>query len=52
LEEAEVARHKMRKGGVMVHGAVDGEREKGLSGRGSEESFDHLRASEVTIKGD
>jgi D-arabinono-1,4-lactone oxidase len=52
LEETEVGREKLRKGGVMVHGVVDWEKERGLSGSGSEESFDHLRASEVTIKGD
>jgi D-arabinono-1,4-lactone oxidase len=52
LEETEAGREKLRKGGVMVHGVVDWEKERGLSGSGSEESFDHLRASEVTIKGD
>jgi len=51
LEECEVGRTRLRRGGVMVTGEVwDDECEKGeLSGNSSEESFDHLRASDVTI---
>lgn len=56
LEESEVGRKKLWKGGVMVTGEVREEEEgsdKGFSdGRNSsEESFDHLRASDVTITG-
>jgi D-arabinono-1,4-lactone oxidase len=49
LEEVEVGRKKLWKGGVLVMGAV--EDEGGLSGNTSEESFDHLRESDVTVKG-
>ncbi|CZT06383.1 related to D-arabinono-1,4-lactone oxidase [Rhynchosporium agropyri] len=52
LEEREVARRRVRSGGVMVTGEVSddvvGEKETS-SGNSSEESFDHLRASDVTI---
>ncbi len=50
LEEAEVKRKKLWKGGVEISGAV-AEQEKGLSGNSSEESFENLRASEVTLEG-
>jgi D-arabinono-1,4-lactone oxidase len=51
LEEVEVGRRKLWRGGVKVMGVVDDVREEGSlrSVSGSEESFDHLRASEVTI---
>jgi D-arabinono-1,4-lactone oxidase len=57
LEEVEVGRRKLWKGGMMVLGRVEEDLEiekrelEGLSGHSSEESFDLLRASEVTIKG-
>jgi D-arabinono-1,4-lactone oxidase len=53
LEESEVMRRKLWSGGFKVQGVVvgEGETEGGLSsGNSSEESFDHLRASEVTVK--
>ncbi|KAG0651766.1 hypothetical protein D0Z07_1687 [Hyphodiscus hymeniophilus] len=50
LEEVEVGRRKLWKGGVQVTGVVDGEGEPALSGYSSEESFDHMRASEATVK--
>lgn len=52
LEECEVSRKKLSSGGVAVTGEVfDHEHgENGLSGNSSEESFDHLRLSDVTIK--
>jgi D-arabinono-1,4-lactone oxidase len=49
LEEVEVGRKKIWKGGVLVIGEV--EDDCGLSGSTSEESFDHLRESDVTVKG-
>ncbi|PMD54500.1 uncharacterized protein K444DRAFT_105146 [Hyaloscypha bicolor E] len=49
LEEVEVGRKKIWKGGVLVMGEV--EDDCGLSGSTSEESFDHLRESDVTVKG-
>lgn len=52
LEEVEVGRRKLWKGGMKVTGIVDahGKDQGSLSsGHGSEESFDHLRASEVTV---
>ena len=49
LEEVEVGRRKLWKGGLQVTGFVEGKDEGGLSGNSSEESFDVLRASEVTI---
>jgi D-arabinono-1,4-lactone oxidase len=51
LEEVEVGRRKLWKGGMKVTGVVeeDEKDEDSLSsGNGSEESFDHLRGSEVT----
>jgi D-arabinono-1,4-lactone oxidase len=57
LEEVEVGRRKLWKGGMMVLGRVEEDLEvekrdlEGLSGHSSEESFDLLRASEATIKG-
>jgi D-arabinono-1,4-lactone oxidase len=56
LEEVEVGRRKLWKGGMMVLGKVEEDLEvensmEGLSGHSSEESFDLLRASEVTVKG-
>ncbi len=54
LEETEIARRNLWSGGVKVVGAVlGGEEKEGLSssGHSSEDSFDHLRASDVTIKG-
>jgi len=52
LEEREVGREQRREGGVLVKGVVGGEeREKGLSRHSSEESFDEMRASEITVKG-
>lgn len=52
LEETEIARRKLWGGGVKVVGAVLGAEEKGLSRstHSSEDSFDHLRASEITVK--
>jgi D-arabinono-1,4-lactone oxidase len=49
LEEVEVGRKKLWKGGVLITGEV--EDNGGLSGNTSEESFDHLRESDVTVKG-
>jgi D-arabinono-1,4-lactone oxidase len=49
LEEVEVGRRKLWKGGMEVTGVVEEVKEGNLSGNSSEESFDHLRASEVTI---
>ncbi|KAH8792040.1 D-arabinono-1,4-lactone oxidase-domain-containing protein [Hyaloscypha finlandica] len=49
LEEVEVGRKKIWGGGVLVMGEV--EDDCGLSGSTSEESFDHLRESDVTVKG-
>jgi D-arabinono-1,4-lactone oxidase len=49
LEEVEVGRENLWKGGVLVTGEVEDDR--GLSGNTSEESFDHLRESDVTVKG-
>jgi D-arabinono-1,4-lactone oxidase len=46
LEEVEVGRKKIRGGGVLVMGE-----DCGLSGSTSVESFDHLRESDVTVKG-
>lgn len=54
LEEAEVKRTKLWKGGVMVDMVVgageEGEKD-GISMSGSEDSFDHLRESDATVKG-
>ncbi|RDW92609.1 hypothetical protein BP5796_02003 [Coleophoma crateriformis] len=56
LEETEVGREQLWKGGVKVLGAIpgaggDAEGEKSFSsGHGSEESFDHLRASEASMR--
>ena len=50
LEEVEVGRKKLWKGGVLVTGEVEDD-DRGLSGNTSEESFDHLRESDVTVKG-
>ncbi|EKD12310.1 uncharacterized protein L3040_000221 [Drepanopeziza brunnea f. sp. 'multigermtubi'] len=54
LEECEVRREKLAKGGVMVTGKIFDieDSEKELSGNSSEGSFDHLRASDVTIIAD
>jgi D-arabinono-1,4-lactone oxidase len=49
LEEVEVGRKKLWKGGLLITGEV--EDNGGLSGNTSEESFDHLRESDVTVKG-
>lgn len=49
LEEVEVSREKNRKGGLLVQGVV-GQGEGSISSKSSEESFDELRASEITIK--
>jgi D-arabinono-1,4-lactone oxidase len=49
LEEVEIGRRKLWKGGVLVTSEVEDDR--GLSGNTSEESFDHLRESDVTVKG-
>ncbi len=49
LEEVEVERKKLWRGGILVTGVV--EDEGGLSGNTSEESFDHLRESDVTVTG-
>lgn len=51
LEEVEVGRERRREGGVVVRSVVGGadaekEKEKGYS---SEESFDEMRASEITV---
>ncbi|KAH6668187.1 D-arabinono-1,4-lactone oxidase-domain-containing protein [Halenospora varia] len=55
LEEVEVSRQQLRSGGVLINGVVGGAEqslgEKGLGGNSSEESFDEMRASEVTVKG-
>ncbi|KAF8852343.1 L-gulonolactone/D-arabinono-1,4-lactone oxidase [Acephala macrosclerotiorum] len=57
LEETEITRRKLWSGGVKVVGAVGGgytgeEKERlSRSGHSSEDSFDHLRASDVTTKG-
>jgi D-arabinono-1,4-lactone oxidase len=53
LEEVEVGRRRLWKGGVKVTCVVEaeGKDEGALSVNGSEESFDHLRASEVTMGG-
>lgn len=52
LEEVEVGRQPLKTGGVKVFGEVMA-REKEVDGEstnGSEESFDHLRESDVTIR--
>ena len=54
LEESEATRKKLWSGGFKVQGVItcgrEGEKERGVSsGNSSEESFDHLRASEVTV---
>lgn len=48
LEEREVSREIKREGGLLVKNVV-GTEEKRLSGYSSEESFDEMRASEITI---
>jgi D-arabinono-1,4-lactone oxidase len=49
LEEEEVRRQKLWKGGLQISGAVaEKERRLNSSGNGSEESFENLRASEFT----
>ncbi|TVY35072.1 putative D-arabinono-1,4-lactone oxidase [Lachnellula subtilissima] len=50
LEEREVGREIMKEGGLLVKNVVGAE-EKRLSGYSSEESFDEMRASEITIPG-
>jgi D-arabinono-1,4-lactone oxidase len=47
LEEVEVSRIKLWKGGIKVQGGVFGEEKEALSGTSSEESFDHLRESDI-----
>lgn len=53
LEEVEVGREKLWNGGMKVLGAVGIGAEKegsvGLTSNSSEESFDHLRESDVTV---
>ncbi|KAE8448760.1 hypothetical protein EG329_008976 [Mollisiaceae sp. DMI_Dod_QoI] len=54
LEETEIARRNLWSGGVKVVGAVLGGEEKeslSRSGHSSDDSFDHLTASDVTIRG-
>ena len=52
LEEIEVIRKRLWKGGMQVFGVVeDGKNDDTFSGSSSEESFDHMRASEVTVGG-
>ncbi|RDL41031.1 Sugar 1,4-lactone oxidase [Venustampulla echinocandica] len=53
LEEVEVMRERARGGGVLVKGVVGAavEWEGELSTTISEDSFEHLRESEITVKG-
>ena len=51
LEEVEVEREDAKGGGVVVKGVV-GNGKPSLSTKSSEESFDELRASEITVRGD
>jgi len=47
LEEVEVERIKLWKGGVRIVGKILGEEKSNFSGTSSHDSFDHLRASEI-----
>lgn len=47
LEEVEVERTKLWKGGVLVRGKILGEEKSNVSAASSQDSFDHLRASEI-----
>jgi D-arabinono-1,4-lactone oxidase len=51
LEEVEIMREDAPGGGIIVRGVV-GKGEGTLSTKSSEESFDELRASEITMRGD
>ncbi|KAG9230201.1 D-arabinono-1,4-lactone oxidase-domain-containing protein [Amylocarpus encephaloides] len=52
LEEIEVMREKAGGGGVLIRGQVGKGVASPLSTKSSEESFDEMRASEITIKGE